>query len=374
MAIDPNILFQGGLANFQPVTSFMQGRQFAQQQAEAEQLRRMRQQQMGLADLQYQQAVQEQPYLQRMRELQQKKAEMGLAGLQQEQDIQQKMSQLGSEYISGNLTDQEFLNRAYSLRPQQLTSSIEQRRVQEAATQKYLAEEARKEREFALQEKKFSYEQQKDAINRQIDLMKPQIEYDFDQQKLASQLSDDLFKKKIPGRGLTQKQVEKVTESTVLTAPVLKQINDILGLIKDETVFGPLDKIPSKKKAELESKMRQLQIVYKGEQFAGLGVLTGPDLDLLNAITGDPTALFSLSAGNARAKLNSMKKNILSGYNTKLRQNNFNPFKEDELISTVPVISEKKQEPVNDLASPITYNGIQYDLDSAGMPIILEGY
>lgn len=331
--IDPNVLFKGG--QISPFTSFQKGLGAARERQQFDQ-------QSALRDLQMQQAglgLEQQQYMQ---PLQRRKSELGLGQVERDIQNQEIMRGLGESLASGEITEDQFLQEYQGLFPEQVPAMIQKRKAQEAATQKFLAEQAEKERKFQLEQKKLNYQQSKDTIDRQIAQMQPMLNYNFDQAKLSNQLSSDLQNKHIKGRGLTQDMVKNVTKSTVLTAPVLKQIDKILEAIKDEKILGLIDKIPGEKKARLESDLRQLQLVYKSEEFANLGVLTGPDLELLNAITGDPTALFNLNASSARAKLNSMKKNILQGYNSKLRQNNFKPFNSKELINTVPDFQEKE--------------------------------
>jgi len=66
-----------------------------------------------------------------------------------------------------------------------------------------------------------------------------------------------------------------------------------------------------------------------------LGVLAGEDLNILNDITGDPDAIFSLGS-TQETRLKSLNENMIDNFNTKATAYNFRPFGQKEIINIIP--------------------------------------
>ncbi len=70
---------------------------------------------------------------------------------------------------------------------------------------------------------------------------------------------------------------------------------------------------PTNARAEMEGMLKHLQLLAKGEALYKLGVLSGPDMDILTAITGDPTkwsAIFKGDSSGVLTKLRTMRENL----------------------------------------------------------------
>lgn len=91
--------------------------------------------------------------------------------------------------------------------------------------------------------------------------------------------------KPIKGVQITKDSVKKVKSAKAATdslVPTLKQLTSMFE--KYGTEFG------GENAAQMEQLVRDAQLIYKNEDFAGLGVLTGPDLKLLEEILPDLTS------------------------------------------------------------------------------------
>ena len=91
------------------------------------------------------------------------------------------------------------------------------------------------------------------------------------------------------------------------SAKLRPKLNEIINLIETEgnQVFGAKSDI-------LRGKLKDIQLDVKGPEMAALGVLAGPDVEILTDVTGDPTsfinALFSLGDTNpALSKMKSLR-------------------------------------------------------------------
>jgi hypothetical protein len=91
--------------------------------------------------------------------------------------------------------------------------------------------------------------------------------------------------KPIKGVSITKDSVKKVKSAKAATDSLIPTLKALTKMFKDEgTEFaGP-------KAAKMEQLVRDAQLIYKSEDFAGLGVLTGPDLRLLEEILPDLTS------------------------------------------------------------------------------------
>lgn len=73
---------------------------------------------------------------------------------------------------------------------------------------------------------------------------------------------------------------------------------------------------PDSDKVKMQADLKQLQLKAKGKAFAELGVLSGPDLAILEDLTGDPTDVMSVFKGGAegvRSRLGVFKNVLNSG-------------------------------------------------------------
>ncbi len=91
-----------------------------------------------------------------------------------------------------------------------------------------------------------------------------------------------------------------------------KLIDELDGLVAKNgiTVW------PSADKTRMQADLKQLQLKAKGKAFAELGVLSGPDLAILEDLTGDPTNVMSVFKGGAdgvRERLQVFKQTLDSG-------------------------------------------------------------
>ena len=156
-------------------------------------------------------------------------------------------------------------------------------------------------------------------------------DFNFAQEKLTNQLPEFVQGKQIKGRVLTQKKVDYITDLNSHAPAVFNIANTII----DELGKGGIASLPDSRKAALQTELRQLQAILKSEKFINLGVLTGPDLDFLDDITGDPTRfteLINIFGGEERVKtrLESLIKNTRRQTNDKLNARGFESFNEKD--------------------------------------------
>ncbi len=89
-------------------------------------------------------------------------------------------------------------------------------------------------------------------------------------------------------------------------------IAELDGLIEK----NGLEILPGPDKVRMQTLLRQLQLKAKGPAFAQLGVLSGPDLAILEDLTGDPTdwkSLFKGGAEGVRTRLGVFNNTLQSG-------------------------------------------------------------
>lgn len=106
----------------------------------------------------------------------------------------------------------------------------------------------------------------------------------------------------------------------------VKPMGDTVRKLKDTiTQVDKLNKWNFNDRQALESIMTDLQLTLKDEENYKLGVLTGPDMDLLQKITGDPTSLSPIV--NTKVRLQQALKNIENKMNNKIENYGFDPKK-----------------------------------------------
>ena len=124
------------------------------------------------------------------------------------------------------------------------------------------------------------------------------------------------------GQDLTPENVKTLTTATEGASKILDNTNQLLTLIDK---YG-LEKLPTSEQARMKTLIGNIALQYKGKDFANLGVLTGPDLDILMSVTGDPTSFSALSSDIQGQKLRQFKSGLISGYNKTLISRGFDPI------------------------------------------------
>lgn len=89
-----------------------------------------------------------------------------------------------------------------------------------------------------------------------------------------------------PDAAPTPKETQDIRKAQATTRTVRQTIQQIENLYRQ---FGT-QALPSAAKAKMRSLTTDLQLAMKGQEMYGLGVITGPDLDLLNSVVATPTS------------------------------------------------------------------------------------
>lgn len=115
-------------------------------------------------------------------------------------------------------------------------------------------------------------------------------------------------------------------------------LNNIINLAKNASSKDLLDPT-SDINRQIKSEASQAQLTYKGDSFAKLGVLTGPDLGILNSIIEDPTKLVSIGKGKEGTLklLENLKKNISFGVDAKMASRGFSRKAQGIMATPTPV-------------------------------------
>jgi hypothetical protein len=121
------------------------------------------------------------------------------------------------------------------------------------------------------------------------------------------------------GQDLTGETVKKLTAATEGVSQLLSNTDELLGMIEEHG----LEYAPSQTQAKMKTILSNITLQYKGEEFAGLGVLAGPDMEILLEATGNPTQFSLLSAADQMAKMKQFRKGLIEGYNKKLMSRGF---------------------------------------------------
>jgi hypothetical protein len=326
MAINPNILFKGGLVS--PFSSYQEGQRIAQE-------RDLREQQLGLANLQAQEAERKAEQAQILDPLKLEQQQLVMNALRRDEEREIKKTALGERYRSGELTEDEFITEYSGLYPSTIPGRIQKRKAHQQAERKYLLDREDKLAERKIKQDRLFNDTQRfafDQLKLQYELDKPFREEKINQSFMANELSANLAQKRNPNVRLTKEKLKDVTARSVKTPQVMRIVSDINN---DITQYGT-EQLPSKAKKRMEANLRLLQGILKSEKFINLGVLTGPDLEFLEDITGDPTGFFNLSAENILEKMGTLKKNTIEEFNTAMVNNGFNAFSENEIINLIP--------------------------------------
>ena len=128
---------------------------------------------------------------------------------------------------------------------------------------------------------------------------------------------------------LTPLAVKEVTSATEGVSKILRSTDKLIDMVDK----NGLEFLLGEGKAKMETLLADMALTYKGEAFAGLGVLTGPDLDILLDVMGNPTKLAATTADIQKAKLNEFREMLLAGYDKKLDARGFNPVSPNQIKS-----------------------------------------
>lgn len=130
--------------------------------------------------------------------------------------------------------------------------------------------------------------------------------------------------KPIAGTKITNESVKKVKDSAPLINNINKITDEILNDIKAKGY-----KYTGDDAAKYNANIRYLQMLAKSEPVFNLGVITGPDLMLLDQIIADPSSLKqgmkSTVLGSVETRLKQFQNNLNSGATEKYRANGFEP-------------------------------------------------
>ncbi len=113
---------------------------------------------------------------------------------------------------------------------------------------------------------------------------------------------------------LDKAEVQNIRSARADAEVMKEKIDQLDSLIQK----NGLQMLPGKDKVEMQSLLKQLQLKAKGPAFAQLGVLSGPDMSILEELTGDPTDWKSLYQGGAdgvRTRLKVFRDTLQSGMN-----------------------------------------------------------
>jgi len=163
------------------------------------------------------------------------------------------------------------------------------------------------------------------------------------QTELKSRLPDILTVKK--GKSISEKDVEKgqsIISFSSRKTDGIRRAKTALNEMSKIKAIGAIFNASDPRIAAISSELRSLQLLEKGPEGADLGVLAGPDLDILNAITGSPEKLKLIWEGPEVAinKLNRLEERLFNDTNSKLKSKNFNPVKATALKDFI--VSDKE--------------------------------
>ena len=112
----------------------------------------------------------------------------------------------------------------------------------------------------------------------------------------AHLLPKGMRKLKVPGVGIASTPEDKkaITNLASEKATLIKNLKDVIKMrAKQETNWNILSPSYRSDKAQAISKMNQIQLILKNPAWFQLGVLAGPDMGILNAVTGEPEDIFT---------------------------------------------------------------------------------
>lgn len=104
----------------------------------------------------------------------------------------------------------------------------------------------------------------------------------------------------------------------------VRKLKNTMAQIDNLSKFNPKDR------AAMQSIMRDLQLTLKDEQNYKLGVLTGPDMSLLEEITGDPNSFNPMM--NSKERLKQALKNISDKMDNQISNYGFDPSRKPKSV------------------------------------------
>ncbi len=150
-----------------------------------------------------------------------------------------------------------------------------------------------------------------------------------EQQRLKSSVKG--FRHTNPELTIEKPEVDAFKKALFARDKLNPKLDQIIKIVEEEgnQIFGG-------NAEQLRGRLKGIQLDIKGPEFAALGVLAGPDVDILNDVTGDPTsisnAIFSFGGVNpALEKLKRLKGTV-----------NRNSFIQGQRLDFVPVFKSGK--------------------------------
>lgn len=146
--------------------------------------------------------------------------------------------------------------------------------------------------------------------------------------------------------GVKPEAVQQMRDTKGQVESIEGTIDDILSLGQQ----GGSAILPGEKRSQMQSLVRDLQLAMKGKAGYELGVLTGPDLDLLEEVIPNPSnekgafADFFTKGENTVAKLKTLRSQLRRRFDRRVAASGFSPEKQtaSEPAGVAPVDSDKK--------------------------------
>lgn len=144
--------------------------------------------------------------------------------------------------------------------------------------------------------------------------------YDMSNEQALAQFGKDADKY-VRGYGMaTDPQLAKDFIQKVKPAEAtIQKIKDVLAFTKGKS----FNKLSPEDRATMGTMLTDLQLDLKSESAYALGVLTGPDMELLNKITGDPNSFNPLM--NSQSRLEQLIKISQKKFDSKVKAYGFDP-------------------------------------------------
>lgn len=173
-----------------------------------------------------------------------------------------------------------------------------------------------------LLEKKIGYEMQLKAAQEsqfaKQEAMKNVNYYDMSNEQALQQFGKDADKY-VRGYGMaTDPQLAKdFIQKVKPMGDTIRKLKSTMSSIDNLSMFNPSDR------GALEAIMTDLQLTLKDEENYKLGVLTGPDMELLQKVTGDPTSFNAITNLSTKSRLKQALKNVQEKMNNKVKNYGF---------------------------------------------------
>lgn len=265
---------------------------------------------MKHAEMQMKQQMSQDPYAMQRLALQQQRLQQG----QERLGLQQSAEQRRSTYAPLN----------FKLKQKQIDSAIKGRNFNQAAKLE--------DQRIAMLSHNQSLEDEQ--WERDYKTNKSEFEYKRKQEQLLGEIPNIVAKNyiggsNVGGKNLTPENVKTITAGTEGASKILDNTDKLMDLLNKHG----LEQLPGAEREQMKTLIGNIALQYKSKEFANLGVLTGPDLDILLSVTGDPTSFTALTADIQKQKLGQFREGLINGYNKALLTRGFNPVNPDELSS-----------------------------------------